>query len=155
RDRTSSPVVIVAIDEPSLKAIGQWPWPRQIVAQLVEKILAGHPVALGIDMLWPEPDRLSPRRWMQQEGELAPALSRALAALPDPDDPGGAALARGPVAIGRGVQAADLPDHACPLPALRVTGEAPQDLSTLLPSLGTTLRSLPDLDRAAQGHGLL
>src|SRR5205823_2768267 len=83
RVRTTAPVVIVAVDEPSLKAIGQWPWPRQIVAQLVEKILAGHPVALGIDMLWPEPDRLSPQRWMQQEGDLAPALSQALAAPPD------------------------------------------------------------------------
>jgi adenylate cyclase len=151
----SSPVVIVAVDEPSLKAIGQWPWPRQIVAQLVEKILAGHPVALGIDMLWPEPDRLSPRRWMQQEGELAPALSQALAALPDHDDQLRAALASGPVAIGIGAQSAGLPDHPGPLPPLRVTGDAPPDLSALLPSLGTTLRSLPDLDRAAKGHGLL
>src|SRR5262249_54248190 len=59
RERTSSPVVIVAVDEPSLKAIGQWPWPRQIMAQLITKILEGHPLAVGIDLLWPEEDRLS------------------------------------------------------------------------------------------------
>ena len=32
------PVVIVDIDEASLKAIGQWPWPRTTVADLVTRI---------------------------------------------------------------------------------------------------------------------
>src|SRR5439155_261881 len=32
------PLRIVAIDERSLEQIGQWPWPRGIVAQLVDKV---------------------------------------------------------------------------------------------------------------------
>src|SRR5271168_4385101 len=60
RYRDSDPVKIVAIDDASLAKIGQWPWPRQISAQLVRNILDQHPAALGIDLLWSEPDRQSP-----------------------------------------------------------------------------------------------
>ena len=40
RQRISAPAIIVAIDEASLKAHGQWPWPRTIVARLCEAINA-------------------------------------------------------------------------------------------------------------------
>src|SRR5213078_1630325 len=50
-------VVIVAIDEESLAAKGQWPWPRTLVAELVRRIAAGKPSVLGIDILFAEPDR--------------------------------------------------------------------------------------------------
>src|SRR5215831_8305669 len=48
--RSSDParVVIVDIDEKSLKEEGQWPWPRTLVAELVRRIAAGHPRVLGI-----------------------------------------------------------------------------------------------------------
>src|ERR1700693_1096085 len=42
-------VAIVAIDEASLAAKGQWPWPRTLVAELVRRIAAGRPSVLGID----------------------------------------------------------------------------------------------------------
>src|SRR5215472_5482583 len=44
-------VVIVTIDDASLKQIGQWPWPRQTMAELVTRILAAHPAALGLDIV--------------------------------------------------------------------------------------------------------
>ena len=34
------PVIIVDIDEDSLKAYGQWPWPRTRVAELVDRLMA-------------------------------------------------------------------------------------------------------------------
>ena len=34
----SAPAVVVEIDEKSLKAIGQWPWPRSVMAELVEAV---------------------------------------------------------------------------------------------------------------------
>ena len=40
REQTARPVVIVDIDEASLKEIGQWPWPRTIVADLVTRLHA-------------------------------------------------------------------------------------------------------------------
>ena len=151
RERTTAPVVIVAVDEASLAAIGQWPWPRQIVAQLVTRILQGRPAALGIDILWPEPDRLSPQRWMQQEGALPADLGQALAALPDHDAVLRDALAAGPVAIGVGGQA-DGKGAGGPLAPVRSIGGDPVPL---LPAYSSLLRSLPLLDRAARGHGLL
>ncbi len=36
----SLPVRIVDIDEESLKKIGQWPWPRTVLAELVDKLAA-------------------------------------------------------------------------------------------------------------------
>src|SRR6201987_2504040 len=54
------PVVIVDIDEASLKAIGQWPWPRTTVADLVTQITQLGAVTIGFDIIFPEPDRMSP-----------------------------------------------------------------------------------------------
>lgn len=51
--------VVVDIDEISLSAVGQWPWPRYRIAALIEKIAAHHPAAIGIDVLFSEPDRAS------------------------------------------------------------------------------------------------
>jgi adenylate cyclase len=60
REQTARPVVIVDIDEASLKEIGQWPWPRTIVADLVTRITELGAVAIGFDIVFAEPDRMSP-----------------------------------------------------------------------------------------------
>ena len=151
RARKSAPVVIVAVDEASLAAYGQWPWPRQRVAELIERILAGHPAALGVDIIWPEFDASSPARWAAQQHGLTPALHRALLDLPDHDAELAAALAKGPVTIGIAGQRDDRPDHPGPLAPARLLGGMPSGL----PVFRSTLRSLPILDQAAAGHGLL
>jgi CHASE2 domain-containing sensor protein len=51
--------VVVDIDEISLSAVGQWPWPRYRVAALIEKIAAAKPAGIGLDVLFAEPDRSS------------------------------------------------------------------------------------------------
>jgi adenylate cyclase len=53
------PVRIVAIDEDSIAKIGQWPWPRDKVAELTTKLAALAPAAIGFDILFSEEDRLS------------------------------------------------------------------------------------------------
>jgi len=57
RSRASAPAVVVAIDERALDARGQWPWPRTVVADLVRAIAAAGPAAIGVDLLFVEPDR--------------------------------------------------------------------------------------------------
>ncbi len=52
--------VIVEVDEKSLAAYGQWPWPRFQVAKLLEAIKVSGVNAIGIDALFVEPDRTSP-----------------------------------------------------------------------------------------------
>ncbi|MEH6827468.1 CHASE2 domain-containing protein [Parasphingorhabdus sp.] len=48
-------ILIVEIDEDSLTAFGQWPWPRQRHAALFEQLAAGNPEAIGFDILLSEP----------------------------------------------------------------------------------------------------
>ena len=50
-----SGVLIVAIDEESLDRIGAWPWPRDILADLVRSVSAGSPAAIGVDLLLDDP----------------------------------------------------------------------------------------------------
>jgi adenylate cyclase len=59
------PVRIVDIDEESLKRIGQWPWPRTVLAELVDKLGENGAAAIGFDIVFPEPDRLSPANAVQ------------------------------------------------------------------------------------------
>src|SRR5262252_3852150 len=75
-------VAIVDIDEKSLAQYGPWPWPRHLVAELVRRIAGGHPRVVGIDILFAEPDRLSPSEIARDLPGLTPVLAEALAQLP-------------------------------------------------------------------------
>ncbi|NQU40799.1 MAG: adenylate/guanylate cyclase domain-containing protein [Lentisphaerae bacterium] len=56
----SGRVAIIDIDEASLRAYGQWPWPRYLTAKLTERIIDGGPSVVGFDVVFAEPDRTSP-----------------------------------------------------------------------------------------------
>ena len=57
---SSSSTIVVEIDEDSLNRLGQWPWPRIILAKVLQEILLQQPAAVGFDIFFPEPDRTSP-----------------------------------------------------------------------------------------------
>ena len=73
-ERVAAPVTIVTIDEKSLKALGQWPWSRVKLANLVDKIAAYQPAVIGFDALFPEQDLYSAGRF----ASLIPGLSQDL-----------------------------------------------------------------------------
>lgn len=50
-------VVLVTIDEKSLKELGRWPWPRRVMAQLLETLARYKPKVIGLDLVWSEPDQ--------------------------------------------------------------------------------------------------
>jgi adenylate cyclase len=154
RDHHTDAVVIVAIDDASLAKIGQWPWPRQIQAKLVSAITGAGPVALGIDLLWPEPDQQSPEQWLKHAGSLSAPLTAELEQLPSHDAALASALGSGPIAIGIGIPPADgAPDTGKLVPFHQI-GQPPENPATLMPSFDRTLRSIPALDDAAPGHGV-
>jgi len=64
-------VVIVGIDEKSLKAIGRWPWPRATLADLLQKMADQKPAVIGVDVIFSEPE-VSPlgRSLKQVQSEL-------------------------------------------------------------------------------------
>jgi adenylate cyclase len=64
--KTSGVPVIVDIDEKSLAALGQWPWPRYRVALLLEKIRMAGALSVGMDIVLAEPDRTSPSMLQRQ-----------------------------------------------------------------------------------------
>jgi CHASE2 domain-containing sensor protein len=51
REASAHPAVIVDIDEESLKALGQWPWPRTVIADLVDRLAGLGAAAIGFDVL--------------------------------------------------------------------------------------------------------
>lgn len=56
----SGRVAVVDLDDPSLEAVGQWPWPRYVVADLTRRILADEPSVVAFDVVFPERDRTAP-----------------------------------------------------------------------------------------------
>lgn len=57
---TPDSTVIVDIDDKSLKAFGQWPWPRVITAELVNRVADSNPNVIAFDIVFSESDRTSP-----------------------------------------------------------------------------------------------
>lgn len=59
RQPATGSLTIVDLDEASLERLGQWPWPRYRVARLLERIREGGATAVGLDVMFSEPDRTS------------------------------------------------------------------------------------------------
>ncbi len=59
RPATEPPVVVVDIDETSISELGQWPWSRRVIASIVDRLHALGAAAIGFDIVFSEPDRLS------------------------------------------------------------------------------------------------
>ena len=59
-------IVIVDIDEKSLQALGQWPWSRDKVAKILDNLTQAGAGIIGLDMVFAEPDRSSPRHVAQK-----------------------------------------------------------------------------------------
>ena len=86
RQQTIRPVVIVDIDEASLKEIGQWPWPRTVMADLVTHLTQLGAAVIGFDIVFPEPDRMSPASVASSLRDLDSATRAKLDSLPSNDE---------------------------------------------------------------------
>lgn len=58
--RPEPEVAVVDIDEASLSRMGQLPWPRSTLADLISDLMACGVAAIGLDLWLTEPDRTSP-----------------------------------------------------------------------------------------------
>ena len=90
-------LTLVAIDDASIQKLGQWPWPRQTVAKIMENLQRSDVAAVGIDVLFLEEDRYSPQNMSRNLGlPLAQLQSLGIA---DGDAKLGKALAKSPSAL--------------------------------------------------------
>lgn len=69
----SGDVIIVDIDDDSLKALGQWPWPRDVIARLVDRLTAMGAAAIAFDGVLAEPDRTAP----EHDAALAASIEKS------------------------------------------------------------------------------
>jgi adenylate cyclase len=53
---TSGAIVLVLIDDQSLREVGRWPWSRSVMAQLVERLVAAGARTIALDLLLAEPE---------------------------------------------------------------------------------------------------
>jgi adenylate cyclase len=68
-----APIVVVNIDEDSFDELDMaWPFPRALHGTLLEMIGAGEPLAIGVDLLFPEPSVRGP----EDDRELADSIKR-------------------------------------------------------------------------------
>ena len=68
------PIVIVGIDAKSVEALGRWPWPRSIIAELVDRLSDEGVAAIGLDINFAEP-QLNPARELLGEAREALATN--------------------------------------------------------------------------------
>ncbi len=153
RPQTVRPVVIVDIDEASLKEIGQWPWPRTMLADLVTRITQAGAVAIGFDVIFPEPDRMSPAIAEQSFRGIDPDTRAKLDSLPSNDEVFADAIKKSRVVVGQAGSAT--PEPRKPAELTLQTGFAMRgDPTPYLVTFPGLLRNVLPLEQAAAGRGL-
>ncbi|WP_108460108.1 CHASE2 domain-containing protein [Devosia naphthalenivorans] len=126
------PLRIIDIDEASLAALGQWPWSRQTMADIARRLDELGAAVVAFDVLFTEPDRLSPVGGPDHDRQFAAALGEVPSVL----------------ALSRTVLGGTAP---APKAGFAMTGADP--LSNL-PQLDGVAAPLPVLLDAASGLGV-
>jgi adenylate cyclase len=153
RVSTARPVVIVDIDEKSLKTIGQWPWPRTRIADLITRLTQMGALVIAFDIVFAEPDRMSPSIAAEAFRNLDDSTREKLRALPSNDSVLADALRHSRVVLGEsGLPFANAPTpNKMPPVGIATLGNDPRPYLLNYPGL---LRNVPVLEQAAAGHGL-
>ena len=156
RPYEDAPVRIVDIDDDSLAELGQWPWPRSMIATLIERLGDAGAASIAFDITFADPDRMSPRAIVDALRRDAPGVelpSDLAQRLPDGDETLAAVIAKYPVVMGD-----ILKNEAPPPPGYKVkagfalAGDNP--LISVKKWEGM-VANLPALEAAASGNGFL
>ena len=118
------PVRIIDIDEASLARIGQWPWPRTSMRDLLLELNAKGAAAIGFDILFVEPDRTSLEEVAKRLPEAQASVLLHMAEDRTNDQAFAQALGETPSVLGTSTTLADLlmpPFVANPFSAMRAS----------------------------------
>ncbi|MGJ4955856.1 CHASE2 domain-containing protein [Bradyrhizobium sp. HKCCYLRH2015] len=154
RPKTVRPVTIVDIDEKSLAdpKLGQWPWPRTRIAEIIEKLTQLGALVIAFDVVFAEPDRLNPAIAADTFPGLDEVTREKLKALPSNDQVFAEALRRSRIVLGETAsleKRTDL-DKTLPVTGFAMLGD-PIPFMEPFPGL---LRNVPVIEHAAAGRGL-
>jgi adenylate cyclase len=153
RVKTARPVTIVDIDEKSLGKLGQWPWPRTNIADMVTNLTRLGAVVIAFDIVFAEADRLNPDAAAKTMRYLDEQTRSKLRELPSNDQIFADAMRRSRVVLGETglAQVAGKFDETLPVTGFAMLGEDPQPFLFDFPGL---LRNVHVLEEAAAGRGL-
>ena len=151
----SGELVFVDIDDVSLTKVGQWPWPRTKIAQMIRNINESGAKVIIFDGVIAEPDRTSPDNIAKLLGENHPARE-TLSNLPSNDN----ILAQAIKDAGNFVAGFSHGSNTTP-PKLKQSIKIRRDIKDFfLEQKGkgslhfqTTAQFLPELQSAAAGNG--
>ncbi|MCZ6863805.1 MAG: CHASE2 domain-containing protein [Alphaproteobacteria bacterium] len=146
------PVKIIDIDDESLERLGQWPWPRILLADLIENLTAAGAAAIAFDMVFAEPDRSSPNQALKLwnlPDEVAD-LRDSIAALPSHDDIFTQALANAPVITGFVFTNTEGSRQPARKSTFAIAGDDPKPFVL---NFANAVINLPEIEAAATGNG--
>jgi adenylate cyclase len=147
-------VTIVAIDDRTLAAVGQWPWPRNRLASLVDAIAAQKPLAIGLDIYMPEADQTSPDKVADNLPDSAAALAAGLRALPRHETTLANSLRAAPSVLGAAAVDHAAFDTSTDLRSAPILVHGVDPLNRVK-RYTYVLASLPELQAAAHGQAML
>ena len=150
--REELPLRVVAIDDASLAELGQWPWPRTVLAKIVDRLTAMGARVVALDIVLSEPDRSSPEQVAKHWPEHR-TLHDALRLLPAHDRVLAESFSRNRVVLGFPVEAVKTSSELPPAKARFLVFGG--DASGWMPHYGGGLSSLPLLADAATGSGAI
>ncbi|MDA9432657.1 CHASE2 domain-containing protein [Bradyrhizobium sp. CCBAU 51627] len=154
RHKTVRPVTIVDIDDKSLARLGQWPWSRTRIADLIINLTNLGAVVIGFDVVFSEADRLNPDLVANQMRYLDDVTRARLRELPSNDQILSDAIKRSHVVLGETGQpavGAEL-DKTLPFTGVATVGE--ENAEKFLFEFPGLLRNVPVIEKVAAGRGL-
>lgn len=167
-EQVPADIVIVDLDEESLAAFGQWPWPRYRVAMLLEKIRRAGAVSIGLDMVFAEKDRTSPKiikKQLQNELGVLVHFAGLPPGLEDNDAILAGILEQGPFSLGyyfemqdrkyRSQKASTGPIKLHPLQAAILGKSGAIPLHKALFRADGVVGNIPVLSNAVMGSGFM
>ena len=118
-DNQERPVVIVDIDDESLASLGQWPWPRDVLTQMLQNLMKSGAISVGFDVIFAEEDRLSPNLVASRASarNLNPNTIKELEALPSNDTIFANTLKQSRVVLGQVARGSAIPGQRKGLPS--------------------------------------
>lgn len=141
-------VVIVDIDETSIKSLGQWPWSRDKLAKILENLTLANVGIVGLDIVFAEEDRTSPHKILQD-------LKIYKKDVPNYDLEFANIVENSPVILGYQfdlVKKDNVNAKVPQIPAIFIEKDKPQDKSYLIEAYNTIL-NIPQIQDRAYSSG--
>ena len=147
-----TPVRIVDIDEAALAEFGQWPWPRTIVARLIDKLTEKGAAVIAFDVIFSESDRTSISHMVHDLGASADpdTVKKLLASVKDNDQVLADDMIHAPVVLGLGFDSKGKGKPPKPHFGVAFAGDDP---AQFLPVQAGMVTAIPILEAAAKGDG--